>query len=143
MNELTYLLLGAGIITLLFGFLLVFYPNIVLRTQNRANKLFLTDSFVIKHRVTVGILSSLASLFLMYIFFASVHHNTFLFIGLIAGVYGILLVYSPRSLLTLERHANRIYMTDDFFFKNKNVVGAILIILSSYMIFTYTIIIEL
>jgi len=138
LSELTYLLLGAGIITLLFGFLLVFYPNIVLRTQNSANKLFLTDSFVIKHRVTVGLLSSLASLWLIYIFFASVHDNTFLFIGLIAGVYGILLVYSPRSLLTLERHANRIYMTDDFFFKNKNFVGAVLILLSSYMIYTYT-----
>ena len=91
-----------------------------------------------KNRVTIGMLSSLASLFLLYVFFSTIHDNYFLIIGIVAGVYGILLVYSPRSLLTLERHANRVYMTDDFFFNNKNLVGGLLVFLSTYMIYTYT-----
>ena len=138
MSELSILLLGIGVFTLVFGFLLVFFPDVVLRTQIKANKLYLTDSFVMKNRVTIGMLSSIASLFLLYVFFSSVHDNFFLIIGIIAGVYGILLVYSPRSLLTLERHANRIYMTDDFFFNNKNYVGGLLVSISIYMIYTYT-----
>ena len=132
------LLLAIGVFTLVFGFLLVFFPNVVLRKQIKANKLYLTDSFVMKNRVTIGMLSSLASLFLLYVFFSTIHDNYFLFIGIFEGVYGILLVYSPRSLLTLERHANRIYMTDDFFFNNKNLVGGLLVFLSTYMIYTYT-----
>ncbi len=138
MSELSILLLAIGAFTLVFGFLLVFFPNVVLRTQIKANKLYLTDSFVMKNRVTVGMLSSIASLFMLYVFYSSVHDNFFLIIGIIAGVYGILLVYSPRSLLTLERHANRIYMTDDFFFNNKNIVGGLLVSISMYMIYTYT-----
>tara|TARA_S200000501_G_scaffold138904_1_gene131282 strand:- start:5645 stop:6076 length:432 start_codon:yes stop_codon:yes gene_type:complete len=138
LSELSILLLGIGAFTLVFGFLLVFFPNVVLRTQIKANKLYLTDSFVMKNRVTVGMLSSIASLFMLYVFYSSVHDNFFLIIGIIAGVYGILLVYSPRSLLTLERHANRIYMTDDFFFNNKNIVGGLLVSISIYMIYTYT-----
>tara|TARA_A100000164_G_C21888131_1_gene763876 strand:+ start:1025 stop:1456 length:432 start_codon:yes stop_codon:yes gene_type:complete len=138
LSELSILLLGIGAFTLVFGFLLVFFPNVVLRTQIKANKLYLTDSFVMKNRVTIGMLSSIASLFMLYVFYSSVHDNFFLIIGIIAGVYGILLVYSPRSLLTLERHANRIYMTDDFFFNNKNIVGGLLVSISIYMIYTYT-----
>tara|TARA_Y200000002_G_C22684473_1_gene665444 strand:- start:2539 stop:2970 length:432 start_codon:yes stop_codon:yes gene_type:complete len=138
LSELSILLLGIGAFTLVFGFLLVFFPNVVLRTQIKANKLYLTDSFVMKNRVTIGMISSIASLFMLYVFYSSVHDNFFLIIGIIAGVYGILLVYSPRSLLTLERHANRIYMTDDFFFNNKNIVGGLLVSISIYMIYTYT-----
>lgn len=124
-------------LTLVFGFLLVFYPGLVLRTQIKANKLFLADSFVMKYRISVGLSCSFASLFLFYIFFASVSEQVFLIIGLVAAVYGILLIFSPRSLLTLERHANRIYVTDDFFFKNKNLVGVLLMFLSIFMIYSY------
>ena len=132
------LLLAIGVFTLVFGFLLVFFPNVVLRTQIKANKLYLTDSFVTTNRGTSGRLSSLASLFLLSVVISPIPDNYCLIIGIVAGVYGILLVYSPRSLLTLERHANRIYMTDDFFFNNKNLVGGLLVFLSTYMIYTYT-----
>ena len=35
----------------------------------KANKLFLADSFVMKNRITIGLVCSLASLFLFYVFF--------------------------------------------------------------------------
>ena len=137
MYELSVFLLGAGTLTLLFGFLLVFYPGLVLKTQIKANKLFLADSFVMKYRISIGLACSFASMFLLYIFFVSVSDQVFLVIGLVSAVYGILLMFSPRSLLTLERHANRIYVTDDFFFQNKNTVGVLLIFLSGFMIYSY------
>ena len=137
MSELSLFLLLAGVLTLMFGFLLVFVPALVLRTQIKANKLFLADSFVMKNRITIGLVCSFASAFLFYVFFASVHDQTFMIIGVISAIYGLMLIFSPRSLLTLERHANKIYVTDDFFFKNKNLVGVVLISLSIFMIYTY------
>tara|TARA_B100001250_G_scaffold413231_1_gene446700 strand:- start:1427 stop:1852 length:426 start_codon:yes stop_codon:yes gene_type:complete len=140
LGELSIFLLAAGTITLCFGFLLVFYPSLVLRTQMKANQLFLTDSFIMKYRISFGLACSFASLFLFYVFFSSVSEHTFLIIGVISAIYGIMLMFSPRSLLTLERHANLIYVTDDFFFKNKNAVGIVMIALSIFMLYSYAII---
>jgi hypothetical protein len=140
LGELSIFLLAAGAITLIFGFLLVFYPSLVLRTQVKANRLFLTDSFIMKYRISFGLACSFASLFLFYVFFSSVSEHTFLIIGIISAIYGIMLMFSPRSLLALERHANLIYVTDDFFFKHKNAVGVVMIALSIFMLYSYAII---
>jgi hypothetical protein len=37
------------------------------------------------------------------------------------------------GLLKIERHANKIYMTDEFFYKHKNFVGGVLAFLSFYI----------
>ena len=120
-----------------FSFLLILFPDLVLETDARVSQLYLTDWYVIKHRVTVGVFSFFASCLMLHTYFTSNIGIYCLSIGFIAFVYSVTLLFFPSGLLKVERHANKIYMTDDFFYKNKNIVGAILGLLSFYMIFTF------
>ena len=60
-----------------------------------------------------------------------------LLIGIIALVFGILLLVAPNSLIKLERQANKIVMTDPFFMKYRVIVGIGLLAASAYMIYQY------
>jgi|TARA_B100001079_G_C16106568_1_gene380726 hypothetical protein len=60
-----------------------------------------------------------------------------LLIGIIALVFGILLLVAPNSLIKLERQANKIVMTDPFFMKYRVIVGIGLLMASAYMIYQY------
>ena len=60
-----------------------------------------------------------------------------LLIGIIALVFGILLLVAPKSLIKLERQANKIVMTDPFFMKYRVIVGIGLLVASAYMIYQY------
>jgi len=60
-----------------------------------------------------------------------------LLIGIIALVFGILLLVAPNSLIKLERQANKIVMTDPFFMKYRVIVGIGLLVASAYMIYQY------
>jgi hypothetical protein len=52
-------------------------------------------------------------------------------------VFGILLLAAPKSLIKLERQANKIVMTDPFFMKYRVIVGIGLLIAATYMIYQY------
>ena len=60
-----------------------------------------------------------------------------LLIGIIALVFGVLLLVAPNSLIKLERQANKIVMTDPFFMKYRVTVGIGLLAASAYMIYQY------
>ena len=60
-----------------------------------------------------------------------------LLIGIIALVFGILLLVAPNSLIKLERQANKIVMTEPFFMKYRVIVGIGLLVASAYMIYQY------
>ena len=60
-----------------------------------------------------------------------------LLIGIIALVFGILLLAAPNSLIKLERQANKLVMTDPFFMKYRIIVGIGLLVASAYMIYQY------
>ena len=60
-----------------------------------------------------------------------------LLIAVVAGIFGILLLVSPNTILIMERQANKIYMTDTFFFENRIVIGIALLLSSGFMIKTY------
>jgi len=60
-----------------------------------------------------------------------------LLIGIIALVFGILLLVAPNSLIKLERQANKIVMTDPFFMKYRVIVGIGLLVAAAYMIYQY------
>ena len=60
-----------------------------------------------------------------------------LIIGILSFVFGILLLISPRSIIKLERQANKIIMTDPFFMKYRIIVGISLLIAAAYMIYQY------
>ena len=61
----------------------------------------------------------------------------FLVIAITAGVFGVLLLVSPDTILQAERQANKLYMTDAFFFKHRILIGIALLLSSAFMVRTY------
>ena len=57
--------------------------------------------------------------------------------AILAGVFGLLLLVSPNTILQAERQANKLYMTDAFFLKHRFVIGVGLLLASAFMIRTY------
>ena len=64
------IILGIGLISAVFGILLIFAPSIVLKAERQANRLFMTDTALIKHRIPIGIGMIFASGFLGYTYAA-------------------------------------------------------------------------
>ena len=131
-------ILGIGVLSAVFGALLIFAPELVLKAERQANRLFMTDTALIKNRIPLGIAMLLASAFLGYTYVADpLKEVLFLLIAITAGVFGVLLLVSPDTILKAERSANKLYMTDAFFFKHRVVIGSFLLLSSAFMIRTY------
>ena len=131
-------ILGIGVLSAVFGALLIFAPELVLKAERQANRLFMTDTALIKNRIPLGIAMLIASAFLGYTYVAApLKEVLFLLIAITAGVFGVLLLVSPDTILKAERSANKLYMTDAFFFKHRVVIGSFLLLASAFMIRTY------
>ena len=63
MINIMVIILCIGILSAVFGLLLVFAPNLVLRAERKANKLYMTDEALIKNRIPLGIAMLGASAF--------------------------------------------------------------------------------
>ena len=127
-----------GIISALFGILLIFAPNVILKVEEKANILYMTDTAFLKNRIPLGIAMLGISAFLSYTYsIITINEITFLLIAIVAGIFGILLLVSPNTILIMERQANKIYMTDTFFFENRIIIGIALLLASGFMIKTY------
>ena len=127
-----------GIISAVFGVLLIFAPDIILRVEEKANILYMTDTAFLKNRIPLGIAMLGISAFLSYTYsIITINEITFLLIAIVAGIFGILLLVSPNTILIMERQANKIYMTDTFFFENRIIIGIALLLASGFMIKTY------
>ena len=48
-------ILGIGVLSAIFGALLIFAPELVLKAERQANRLFMTDTALIKNRIPLGI----------------------------------------------------------------------------------------
>ena len=132
------IILGIGVLSAVFGILLIFAPNLVLKAERQANRLFMTDTALINNRIPLGLAMLVASAFLGYNYVADPFKEViFLVIAITAGVFGVLLLVSPDTILQAEKHANKLYMTDAFFFKHRVVIGACLLAASAFMVRTY------
>ena len=81
-----------------------------------------------------------ASTFLGYTYAADpLKEVIFLVIAITAAVFGLLLIAAPDTILQAEKHANKLYMTDAFFFKHRVVIGSCLLGASAFMVRTYLI----
>jgi len=58
-------------------------------------------------------------------------------IGIVSAVFGFLLLISPKTILEIERQANKVILTDPFFFKYRHPLGFILIAGATYMLYVY------
>ena len=132
------IILGIGVLSAVFGILLIFAPNLVLKAERQANRLFMTDTALINNRIPLGLAMLVASAFLGYTYVADPFKEViFLVIAITAGVFGVLLLVSPDTILQAEKHANKLYMTDAFFFKHRVVIGTCLLAASAFMVRTY------
>ena len=109
------IILVIGIISAVFGALLIFAPEAILKAERQANRLFMTDTVFLKNRIPIGIGLLGASAFLGYTYAAKpLNEIIFLVTAVLAGVFGLLLLVSPNTILQAERHANKLYMTDAY-----------------------------
>ena len=131
-----FIILTIGIISAIFGLLMIFSPDLILKVERQANRLFMTDTAFLKNRIPIGILMLIVSIFLLYTY-TTEPALVILVTGIIAAIFGILLIFSPNTILTVERRANKLYMTDAFFLKHRHLIGVFLIVASIYMIYTY------
>ena len=132
------IILIIGIISAVFGALLLFAPEAILKAERQANRLFMTDTAFLKNRIPIGIGMLLASAFLGYTYASDpLNELVFLVTAIIAGLFGLLLLISPNTILQAERTANKLYMTDAFFLEHRIVIGIGLIMASAFMVRTY------
>ena len=127
-----------GLLSSVFGLLMIFAPSIVIKAEESANQLYMTDAALMKNRIPLGIFMLLASGFLFYTYYAGPYVEiVYLYLSIIAGIFGFLLLIKPNVILLAERKANKLYMTDAFFFKHRIILGIILLGASVFMLRTY------
>ena len=132
------IILCIGIVSAIFGLLLIFAPALVLKAERQANRLFMTDTALINNRIPLGIAMLAASVFLGYTYATEqLKDAIFLIIAITAAIFGILLLVSPNTILQAEKQANKLYMTDAFFFKHRILIGIFLLLASGFMVRTY------
>ena len=132
------IILVIGIISSIFGVLMIFAPTIVLKAERSANRIYMTDPTLMNNRIPLGVLMLIASAFLMYSYSTGPYQQiVFLYLSIIAGIFGTLLLIKPNLILIVERKANKLYMTDAFFFKHRVLIGVFLLLASGFMVRTY------
>ena len=132
------IILCIGIVSAIFGLLLIFAPALVLKAERQANRLFMTDTALINNRIPLGIAMLAASVFLGYTYATEQLKDViFLIIAITAAIFGFLLLVSPNTILQAEKQANKLYMTDAFFFKHRILIGIFLLLASGFMVQTY------
>ena len=132
------MILVVGVISAVFGLLLIIAPDMILKVEQQTNWIFLTEKIFLKNRIPIGIGLLVVSALLIYAYATeSISQMVVLSAGILSFVFGLLLIFSPNTILKLERHANRVIMTDAFFMEHRIVIGIGLLFSSAYMIYTY------
>ena len=126
--------IAIGFIAVVFGSLLLFAPNSILSLERRANRIYMTDPTFMQYRVPFGIGLFLAALFIIY---SLMNESTeyFWVLGVIALIFSVLLLLTPKTIFSLERAANRVYMTDPTFMKYRVPFGVFLLVSGAFMIY--------
>jgi len=127
-----------GVLSSCFGLLMIFAPNFILKVERSANQLYMADAALMNNRIPLGVFMLVASGFLIFSYYTGPYKEIiFLYLSVIAGVFGLFLLIKPNMILIAERKANKLYMTDAFFFKHRIILGITLIAASIFMLRTY------
>ena len=126
--------IAIGLIAVLFGTLLLFAPNSILSLERRANRIYMTDPTFMQYRVPFGIGLFFAALYIIY---SLMNESTeyFWVLGVIALIFSVMLLLTPKTIFSLERAANRVYMTDPTFMKYRVPFGVFLLVSGVFMIY--------
>lgn len=128
-------ILSIGSIAIFFGVLLLVAPNTILSIERRANKIYMTDPTFMQYRVPFGLGLFVAAIFIIY---SLINESTeyLIFLGIIALIFSLMLLLTPKAIFSLERQANRVYMTDPTFMKYRIPFGFFLLISGAFMIYS-------
>ena len=97
------IILVIGIISSIFGVLMIFAPTIVLKAERSANRIYMTDPTLMNNRIPLGVIMLIASAFLMYSYSTGPYQQiVFLYLSIIAGIFGLLLLMKPDLILMVE-----------------------------------------
>ena len=126
--------IAIGLIAVVFGSLLLFAPNSILSLERTANRIYMTDPTFMQYRVPFGIGLFFAALFIIY---SLMNESTeyFWVLGVIALIFSVMLLLTPKTIFSLERAANRVYMTDPTFMKYRVPFGIFLLVSGVFMIY--------
>ena len=126
--------IAIGLIAVVFGSLLLFAPNSILSLERRANRIYMTDPTFMQYRVPFGIGLFLAALYIIY---SLMNESTeyFWVLGVIALIFSVMLLLTPKTIFSLERAVNRVYMTDPTFMKYRVPFGVFLLVSGVFMIY--------
>ena len=126
--------IAIGFIAVVFGTLLLFAPNSILSLERRANRIYMTDPTFMQYRVPFGIGLFFAALYIIY---SLMNESTeyFWVLGVIALIFSVMLLLTPKTIFSLERAANRVYMTDPTFMKYRVPFGIFLLVSGVFMIY--------
>ena len=126
--------IAIGLIAVVFGSLLLFAPNSILSLERRANRIYMTDPTFMQYRVPFGIGLFFAALYIIY---SLMNESTeyFWVLGVIALIFSVMLLLTPKTIFSLELAANRVYMTDPTFMKYRVPFGIFLLISGVFMIY--------
>ena len=126
--------IAVGLIAVVFGSLLLFAPNSILSLERRANRIYMTDPTFMQYRVPFGIGLFFAALYIIY---SLMNESTeyFWVLGVIALIFSVMLLLTPKTIFSLERAANRVYMTDPTFMKYRVPFGVFLLVSGVFMIY--------
>lgn len=128
-------ILSIGSIAIFFGVLLLVAPNTILSIERRANKIYMTDPTFMQYRVPFGLGLFVAAIFIIY---SLINESTeyLIILGFIALIFSLMLLLTPKAIFSLERQANRVYMTDPTFMKYRISFGFFLLISGAFMIYS-------
>ena len=128
-------ILAIGAIAIFFGVLLLTAPNTILSIERRANKIYMTDPTFMKYRVPFGIGLFGAAIFIIY---SLINESTeyLIIIGVLALVFSLMLLLTPKAIFSLDSPANRLYMTDPTFMKYRIPFGLFLLVSGAFMIYS-------
>ena len=126
--------MAIGFIAVVFGSLLLFAPNSILSLERTANRIYMTDPTFMQYRVPFGIGLFFAALYIIY---SLMNESTeyFWVLGVIALIFSVMLLLTPKTIFSLERAANRVYMTDPTFMKYRVPFGIFLLVSGVFMIY--------
>ena len=126
--------IAIGLIAVVFGSLLLFAPNSILSLERTANRIYMTDPTFMQYRVPFGIGLFFAALYIIY---SLMNESTeyFWVLGVIALIFSVMLLLTPKTIFSLERAANRVYMTDPTFMKYRVPFGVFLLVSGAFMIY--------
>ena len=126
--------IAIGLIAVVFGSLLLFAPNSILSLERRANRIYMTDPTFMQYRVPFGIGLFFAALYIIY---SLMNESTeyFWVLGVIALIFSVMLLLTPKTIFSLERAANRVYLTDPTFMKYRVPFGIFLLVSGVFMIY--------